>query len=172
MKKAYRYHRADDKRARASATSPDSRAAQERLKQDQIRLEIDNIVLDLDVAEEVLRLAAAQVDQTELVRAAEQRRFENGASDFFIVTYAKRRRPTLESSTTRRTSRAVSREQTTTPRSSIWIDSASAKRSNCDPHPAAAEKEPARSTPEACVLLASDCTSACTERSCPHETST
>jgi outer membrane protein TolC len=127
-------------------------AAQQRLKQDQIRLELDNIVLDLDVAEEVLRLAAAQVDQTELVRAAEQRRFENGASDFFIVNIRERRRPTLESSTTRRTSRAVSREQTTTPRSSIWIDSASAKPSNCEPHPAAAEKEPARSTPEACVL--------------------
>jgi outer membrane protein TolC len=59
--------------------------AEQQLKQEQIELEIENIVLDIDVADELLQLAIAQVEQTELVRAAEQRRFENGASDFFIV---------------------------------------------------------------------------------------
>jgi outer membrane protein TolC len=59
--------------------------AEQQLTQEQIALEIENIVLDLDVANDLLRLAAVQVDQAELVRAAEQRRFENGASDFFIV---------------------------------------------------------------------------------------
>jgi outer membrane protein TolC len=56
-----------------------------RLQEEQIAVEVQNIVLSLDVADELLELAAEQVDQTERVRAAEQRRFENGASDFFVV---------------------------------------------------------------------------------------
>jgi outer membrane protein TolC len=60
-------------------------AAEQQLTREQIEVEVENIVLDLNVAEDLLRLAVEQVEQAELVRAAEQRRFENGASDFFVV---------------------------------------------------------------------------------------
>jgi outer membrane protein TolC len=63
----------------------DAIAAEQRLRREQIEVEVENIVLELDIAEQLLKLAADQVEQTELVRAAEQRRFENGASDFFVV---------------------------------------------------------------------------------------
>jgi outer membrane protein TolC len=63
----------------------DAIVAEQQLQREQIEVEVENIVLDLNIAEDLLRLAAEQVEQTELVRAAEQRRFENGASDFFVV---------------------------------------------------------------------------------------
>ncbi len=58
---------------------------QQRLREDQIAIELENIVLNLNAADDLLQLAADQVEQTELVREAEQRRFDNGASDFFLV---------------------------------------------------------------------------------------
>jgi outer membrane protein TolC len=58
---------------------------QRRLQEDRIAIEIENIVLELNVAEELLLLEGDQVEQTERVRAAEQRRFDSGASDFFVV---------------------------------------------------------------------------------------
>jgi outer membrane protein TolC len=57
----------------------------QRLREDQITVEIENILVDLNAAEGLLQLAADQVGQTEQVREAEQRRFGNGASDFFLV---------------------------------------------------------------------------------------
>lgn len=59
--------------------------AQQQFRREQIEVEVENIVLALGIAEDLLRLATEQVELTELVRAAEQRRFENGASDFFVV---------------------------------------------------------------------------------------
>jgi outer membrane protein TolC len=58
---------------------------QQRLREDQMVVELENIVLNLSVAEDLLRLAAEQVEQSELVRDAEQRRFDSGASDFFVL---------------------------------------------------------------------------------------
>jgi len=57
----------------------------QRLREDQIAIEIENIIVNLNASEEMLQLAANQVELTERVREAEQRRFQNGASDFFLV---------------------------------------------------------------------------------------
>jgi outer membrane protein TolC len=72
------------------------RIAQERARQyaleferqqleDQIELELQNILLDLDVAQELSRLAGQEVEQAEIMRDAERARFDQGASDFFLV---------------------------------------------------------------------------------------
>ncbi|MEJ2140371.1 MAG: TolC family protein [Gammaproteobacteria bacterium] len=58
---------------------------EQRLREDQIMVEVKNILLDLNVSRQLLTLAAQEVDQSEQVRKAEQRRFESGASDFFVV---------------------------------------------------------------------------------------
>ena len=56
-----------------------------RRLEDQIELELRNILLDLDVARELAELAEREVDQAEVMRLAERRRFQEGASDFFLV---------------------------------------------------------------------------------------
>ena len=56
-----------------------------RRVEDQIELELQNILLDLDAARELAVLARQEVDQAEVMREAERRRFEQGASDFFLV---------------------------------------------------------------------------------------
>ncbi len=53
--------------------------------EDQIELELQNILLDLDVARELSRLAGQEVEQAEIMRDAERARFDQGASDFFLV---------------------------------------------------------------------------------------
>jgi outer membrane protein TolC len=53
--------------------------------EDQIELEIRNILLDLEVAGELAVLARREVEQAEIMRKAERQRFEQGASDFFLV---------------------------------------------------------------------------------------
>ncbi len=53
--------------------------------EDQIELELQNILLDLDVAQELSRLAGQEVEQADIMRDAEQQRFAQGASDFFLV---------------------------------------------------------------------------------------
>lgn len=57
---------------------------QQRLE-DQIELELSNILLDLDVAAQLAELANTEVEQAELMRRAEEQRFAQGASDFFLV---------------------------------------------------------------------------------------
>ena len=42
-------------------------------------------MLDMRVAEELLRLAEVEVSQAAIMADAEQRRFASGASDFFLV---------------------------------------------------------------------------------------
>jgi outer membrane protein TolC len=56
-----------------------------RQLEDSIEVELRNIILDLNVARRLMTLAALEVEQSETMRAAEQRRFEQGASDFFVV---------------------------------------------------------------------------------------
>ena len=53
--------------------------------EDQIELELRNILLDLNVASELAVLARQEVEQAEIMRLAERQRFEQGASDFFLV---------------------------------------------------------------------------------------
>lgn len=56
-----------------------------RLAAERIELEVRNLLLDLDVSERLLTLAGQEVEQTERLRDAEVRRYESGASDFFLV---------------------------------------------------------------------------------------
>ena len=58
---------------------------QQRLKQEEIEIEVRNILVSLDGAERLLQLAEEQVGLARRMEAAEQRRFQSGASDFFLV---------------------------------------------------------------------------------------
>jgi len=58
---------------------------EQRQTQDEIEIEVNNILVALDGAEALLDLARNQVGLAEQMRDAEQRRFESGASDFFLV---------------------------------------------------------------------------------------
>jgi outer membrane protein TolC len=53
--------------------------------EDQIELELRNILLDLNVAQELAKLAKQEMEQAEVMRLAERQRFRQGASDFFLV---------------------------------------------------------------------------------------
>jgi outer membrane protein TolC len=53
--------------------------------EDQIELELQNILLNLDAARELSDLAGQEVEQAEIMREAERQRFDQGASDFFLV---------------------------------------------------------------------------------------
>ena len=53
--------------------------------EEQLEVELENILLDLAFAQALVQLAAEEVGQAEILRDAEQRRFESGASDFFLV---------------------------------------------------------------------------------------
>lgn len=56
-----------------------------RQLEDQIELELRNILMDLDVAGQLAGLARQEVNQAEEMRRAERQRFDQGASDFFLV---------------------------------------------------------------------------------------
>ena len=56
-----------------------------RFQTEQIEVEIRNLANDLAAAERFVGLAAAEVEQATLLAAAETERFEQGASDFFVV---------------------------------------------------------------------------------------
>lgn len=63
----------------------DRLALDRRWTEDRIRVEIRNIANDLFAAARVLELATQEVDQAELLAQAEQDRFADGASDFFLM---------------------------------------------------------------------------------------
>lgn len=58
---------------------------QQQLMEDQIAIEIETILIELRTASDLLALASLEVSQADTMRAAEQRRFAQGASDFFLV---------------------------------------------------------------------------------------
>jgi outer membrane protein TolC len=58
---------------------------QRREFEDQLSVGLRNILLDLDVATQLVDLASLEVEQSETLREAESQRFEQGASDFFLV---------------------------------------------------------------------------------------
>ncbi|MFK8066897.1 MAG: TolC family protein [Gammaproteobacteria bacterium] len=57
----------------------------ENLLEDKIELEVRNVLIDLNAAENLLSLAQDEVTQSETLRNAEIRLFQRGASDFFLV---------------------------------------------------------------------------------------
>ncbi|MEM6414257.1 MAG: TolC family protein [Pseudomonadota bacterium] len=66
--------------AASEALRQDRRQAEER-----IELEIRNILIDYDIAQELARIATLEVQQTATMENAERERFASGASDFFLV---------------------------------------------------------------------------------------
>ena len=77
--------RAERGRLRQSLAELDAKQEEQRLAEEQIQLEVRNVLLNLRVSRELLLLAAQEVQQSEIMRAAELRRFQSGASDFFLV---------------------------------------------------------------------------------------
>lgn len=78
-------------RRQAKGRITQARAQLESLRQerrrveDQVEIELRNILLELDIARQLMALAEQDVDLSETMRRAEVRRFEQGASDFFLV---------------------------------------------------------------------------------------
>ena len=68
-----------------SRATLNAQRAEQQLREEQVAVEVRNLVVDLRVARELLSLAAQEVRQSELLRASELRRFDSGASDFFLV---------------------------------------------------------------------------------------
>lgn len=58
---------------------------EQRRVEDQVEIELRNILLELDTARQLMNLAKQDVELSETMRRAEVRRFEQGASDFFLV---------------------------------------------------------------------------------------
>ncbi|MFT4768189.1 MAG: outer membrane protein TolC, partial [Glaciecola sp.] len=58
---------------------------EQRRLEDQVEIELRNILLELDTARQLMDLAKQDVELSETMRRAEVRRFEQGASDFFLV---------------------------------------------------------------------------------------
>jgi outer membrane protein TolC len=56
-----------------------------RLLVEQLELEMLDLLLELEVAQQLAQLAAREVAQAETLMQAERRRFQEGASDFFLV---------------------------------------------------------------------------------------
>jgi len=56
-----------------------------QLLNEQIEVEVRNIANDIAAAERFLELAAQEVEQAEILERAERQRFDDGASDFFVV---------------------------------------------------------------------------------------
>ncbi len=76
-----------DARGRVRAAEAQLEALQERRRgfRDQLEVELRNIVVDLNVSRQLRALAAQEVEQSEIMQQAERDRFEDGASDFFLV---------------------------------------------------------------------------------------
>jgi outer membrane protein TolC len=78
-------------RRQAKGRISQARAELESLRQEQrriedrVEIELRNILLELDIALELMALAKQDVELSEKMRLAEIRRFEQGASDFFLV---------------------------------------------------------------------------------------
>ena len=77
------------RQARGRITQAEARLESLRQEQrrieDQVEIELRNILLELDTARELMALARQDMELSETMRQAEIRRFEQGASDFFLV---------------------------------------------------------------------------------------
>ncbi|MFK8014335.1 MAG: TolC family protein [Gammaproteobacteria bacterium] len=63
----------------------DALRLQRQQLEEKIELEVQDIVISLRYAEELATLADREVELSEALQIAEQRRFDSGASDFFLV---------------------------------------------------------------------------------------
>jgi len=72
-------------RLASAKASMNAISQQARLMEDRIAVEIETILIELRTASDVLELASLEVSQADTMRNAEQRRFAQGASDFFLV---------------------------------------------------------------------------------------
>ena len=78
-------------RRRAKGRLSQARAELESLRQerrrveDRVEIELRNILLELDIARQLMTLARQDMELSEAMRLAEIQRFEQGASDFFLV---------------------------------------------------------------------------------------
>ncbi|MEM8940823.1 MAG: TolC family protein [Pseudomonadota bacterium] len=63
----------------------DSLRQEQRRVEDQVEIQLRNILLELINAKDLMQLAATDVELSETMRRAEVRRFQEGASDFFLV---------------------------------------------------------------------------------------
>lgn len=72
-------------RLATAKASMNALAQKTQLMEDKIAIEIETILIELRTASDLLALAALEVSQADTMRAAEQRRFSQGASDFFLV---------------------------------------------------------------------------------------
>lgn len=52
---------------------------------EQLQIEINNIANDIQAARDYVRITAAEVEQARIMENAERKRFDNGASDFFLL---------------------------------------------------------------------------------------
>ncbi|MFK8031118.1 MAG: TolC family protein [Gammaproteobacteria bacterium] len=77
--------RSERGRLERSRAQLDAQLQAQQFKRDQIELEVRNLLLDLGVSGRLLVLAEREAELSELLRVAEVRRFESGASDFFLV---------------------------------------------------------------------------------------
>lgn len=80
-------------RGRLSRANAELRAAelQEQRLQDQIEVELSNILIDLTTTLELANLAKDEVAQSNVMVDAELKKFELGASDFFLVNIREER---------------------------------------------------------------------------------
>jgi outer membrane protein TolC len=72
-------------RVMRSRAELDAKEQEQQFREEQIELEVRNLLVDLNVSRELLLLAAQEVEQSEIMRTSELRRFESGASDFFLL---------------------------------------------------------------------------------------
>lgn len=72
-------------RLASAKASVNAIAQQTKLLEDRISVEIETILIELRTASDLLALASLEVSQADTMRDAEQRRFTQGASDFFLV---------------------------------------------------------------------------------------
>lgn len=77
--------RAGRGRVMRSRAELDAKEQEQQFREEQIELEIRNLLVDLNVSRELLLLAAQEVQQSEIMRTSELRRFQSGASDFFLL---------------------------------------------------------------------------------------
>ena len=68
-----------------SRSQLEAKQQEQRLISDQIEIQLRNLLLELQASSELLELAEQEVTQSEIMRVSEVRRFDSGASDFFLV---------------------------------------------------------------------------------------
>ena len=61
------------------------------MQEDQIQLEVRNILLELNVARDLYSIADQEAQLADTMREAEIKRFQSGASDFFVVNLREER---------------------------------------------------------------------------------